>query len=109
MTNWFYYLGKIITGFIFRIWFHIEFHGQENQPQDRGYILCCNHRSALDPVLIGVLGAAGAAAATSSPQIGQAEALSDTRLPHFLHLISAISRYLKVSVANITFFLSNLL
>ena len=52
MTNWFYYLGKIITGFIFRIWFHIEFHGQENQPQDRGYILCCNHRSALDPVLI---------------------------------------------------------
>ena len=52
MTNWFYYLGKIITGFIFRIWFHIEFHGQENQPQNRGYILCCNHRSALDPVLI---------------------------------------------------------
>ena len=52
MTNWCYYLGKIITGFIFRIWFHIEFHGQENQPQDRGYILCCNHRSALDPVLI---------------------------------------------------------
>ena len=51
MTNWFY-LGKIITGFIFRIWFHIEFHGQENQPQNRGYILCCNHRSALDPVLI---------------------------------------------------------
>ena len=52
MTNWFYYLGKIITGFIFRICFHIEFHGQENQPQNRGYILCCNHRSALDPVLI---------------------------------------------------------
>ena len=45
-------MGKIITGFIFRIWFHIEFHGQENQPQNRGYILCCNHRSALDPVLI---------------------------------------------------------
>lgn len=52
MTNWFYYLGKIVTGFIFRIWFHMEFYGQENQPRDRGYILCCNHRSALDPVLI---------------------------------------------------------
>ena len=52
MTNWFYYFGKAVTGFIFRFWFHIEFYGQENQPQDRGYILCCNHRSALDPVLI---------------------------------------------------------
>ena len=52
MTNWFYYLGKIVTGFIFRIWFHMEFYGQENQPRDRGLILCCNHRSALDPVLI---------------------------------------------------------
>ncbi|MCI5808992.1 MAG: 1-acyl-sn-glycerol-3-phosphate acyltransferase [Oscillospiraceae bacterium] len=52
MTNWFYYFGKAVTGLIFRFWFHIEFYGQENQPQDRGYILCCNHRSALDPVLI---------------------------------------------------------
>ena len=52
MINWFYYFGKAVTGFIFRFWFHIEFYGQENQPQDRGYILCCNHRSALDPVLI---------------------------------------------------------
>ncbi len=52
MTNWFYYLGKMVTGFIFRIWFHMEFYGQENQPRDRGYILCCNHRSGLDPVLV---------------------------------------------------------
>ncbi len=52
MTNWFYYLGKVVTGFIFRIWFHMEFYGQENQPRDRGYILCCNHRSGLDPVLV---------------------------------------------------------
>ena len=52
MINWFYYFGKAVTGLIFRFWFHIEFYGQENQPQDRGYILCCNHRSALDPVLI---------------------------------------------------------
>ncbi len=52
MTNWFYYLGKALTGFIFRIWFHLEFYGQENQPKDHGYILCCNHRSGLDPVLV---------------------------------------------------------
>ncbi|MDD3192266.1 MAG: lysophospholipid acyltransferase family protein [Oscillospiraceae bacterium] len=52
MTNWFYYFGKTVTGFLFRIWFKVEFYGQENQPQDRGYILCCNHRSALDPILV---------------------------------------------------------
>ena len=52
MTNWFYYLGKALTGFIFRIWFRLEFYGYEDQPKDRGYILCCNHRSGLDPVLV---------------------------------------------------------
>ena len=52
MTYWFYNLGKVLTGFLFRIWFRLEFHGVENQPMDRGYILCCNHRSALDPVLV---------------------------------------------------------
>lgn len=50
--NWLYYLGKTITGIIFRLWYHVEFIGAENQPKDRGYILCCNHRSALDPILI---------------------------------------------------------
>ncbi|MBQ3241455.1 MAG: 1-acyl-sn-glycerol-3-phosphate acyltransferase [Oscillospiraceae bacterium] len=52
MIKWFYHAGKFITGLLFRFWFNIEFVGAENQPKEGGYILCCNHRTAVDPLII---------------------------------------------------------
>lgn len=50
--SWFYHLGKILTGILYRSWYKVIYIGAENQPRDGGYILCCNHRTNLDPILI---------------------------------------------------------
>ena len=52
MMKWFYYLGRFLTGVIFRFWYDVEYIGAENQPQKGGYILCSNHRKAIDPLII---------------------------------------------------------
>lgn len=50
--NWFYRLGKVVTGIIYRFWFKIVYVGRENLPQGGGYILCSNHRTNLDPIFL---------------------------------------------------------
>ena len=50
--SWFYHLGKMLTGILYRSWYKVIYIGAENQPRDGGYILCCNHRTNLDPILI---------------------------------------------------------
>ena len=42
----------IVVGTFLKIVFRIEFIGQENVPQDRGYILVSNHRSGYDPLFL---------------------------------------------------------
>lgn len=48
----FYRLGRAVTGLIFRLWYRVSFEGQENQPEKGGYILCSNHRTNMDPILV---------------------------------------------------------
>lgn len=48
----FYRIARAIVGFLLRLWYKCEFYGTENQPTDRGYVICCNHRSMLDPIFL---------------------------------------------------------
>ncbi|NQT91069.1 MAG: 1-acyl-sn-glycerol-3-phosphate acyltransferase [Candidatus Omnitrophica bacterium] len=48
----FYWATCIILGFISRILFRLQIKGLENIPKRGPFILACNHRSNLDPILI---------------------------------------------------------
>ena len=37
---------------LFRLVYRIRVVGRENLPKDRGYVLCPNHLSAIDPVFV---------------------------------------------------------
>lgn len=50
----FYKFARALAGFILRIWFKVECTGEENHPATGGYIVCCNHRSLLDPVFLAI-------------------------------------------------------
>jgi len=45
-------IAKIIASVIFNIIFRIKVTGAENLPKNGGAVLCANHASALDPILI---------------------------------------------------------
>ena len=47
-----YYLMKGLAKIVFPLMFKIKYVGQENLPQNGGYIIACNHQSALDPAII---------------------------------------------------------
>ena len=51
----FYAFVRAIVYFPFHWLYRIRVEGIENVPMDRGFILCCNHRSNLDPFFIGVV------------------------------------------------------
>ncbi|MBC5580331.1 1-acyl-sn-glycerol-3-phosphate acyltransferase [Anaerofilum sp. BX8] len=49
---WFYHLCFILASVVFRLPYRIRVIGRENLPRDRGYVLCPNHLSAIDPVFV---------------------------------------------------------
>ena len=48
----FYYLCVAGASVLFRLVYRIRVVGRENLPRDRGYVLCPNHLSAIDPVFV---------------------------------------------------------
>ena len=48
----FYEIAIRVVGFLWRFWFHLEINHMEEEPQDGGYILACNHCSAIDPMIV---------------------------------------------------------
>lgn len=45
-------LARVVTGFIFRIIYNLQFEGIENIPKGGGIIVCSNHRANLDPIFV---------------------------------------------------------
>ncbi len=50
-----YTISKFILAPIIKVLYKIKTVGMENIPEKGPYILCANHRNAMDPVLIGVV------------------------------------------------------
>lgn len=50
----FYRFAKAVCNGALTLWFRIEVHGVENLPAEGGYIVVANHRTYLDPVLVGI-------------------------------------------------------
>lgn len=51
---YFYRIARIIVSIIFRIIFRIEINGKENIPMEGPLIVCSNHISNLDPIILGI-------------------------------------------------------
>ncbi len=51
---YFYHIARFIASIVFRIIFRIEIVGKENIPKEGRLILCSNHISNLDPVMLGI-------------------------------------------------------
>ena len=49
-----YAVGKVLLYPIFKLLFFFKVSGKENIPDNGGYILCSNHLSNCDPVLLGL-------------------------------------------------------
>lgn len=50
----FYKIARVATLLVSKILYRVRYEGLENVPTDRGFILCSNHISAFDPILIAV-------------------------------------------------------
>lgn len=50
----FYMIVRLLASFIFRIVFRIEVRGQENIPAEGRLIICANHTSMLDPIMLAI-------------------------------------------------------
>lgn len=50
----FYKIAKTVTRWISHIFYKVTYEGVEKVPTDRGFILCSNHVSAFDPILVAV-------------------------------------------------------
>lgn len=50
----FYKFARNTCLLVMRFAFKIRFHGEENMPQTKGYILAANHVSIVDPLFIGI-------------------------------------------------------
>ncbi len=48
----FYHIARFIVNIVFRIIFRINIKGRENIPQDGRLIICSNHISLLDPIMV---------------------------------------------------------
>ncbi len=51
---YFYRIVRIIANIIFRIIFRIEVNGKENVPKEGPLVLCSNHISNFDPIILGI-------------------------------------------------------
>ncbi|MCL2855426.1 MAG: 1-acyl-sn-glycerol-3-phosphate acyltransferase [Defluviitaleaceae bacterium] len=49
-----YAFARVVVGFIYKILFKTKVMGLENIPRDGGIILCCNHQSYHDVVVLGL-------------------------------------------------------
>lgn len=47
-----YWIAVLVAWVVFHIPYRIRTIGRENLPKDRGYVLCPNHLSAIDPVFV---------------------------------------------------------
>lgn len=47
----FYRVAMFFLGIFWRCWFNLKIYGRENEPDHGGYILACNHCSAIDPMI----------------------------------------------------------
>ena len=50
----FYKVARAVTLLVSKMLYKVRFEGLENVPNDRGFILCSNHISTFDPILIAV-------------------------------------------------------
>ncbi len=50
----FYNFGRVVTTAFVRLIYRLRFEGLENIPEGRGFILCSNHISDLDPILVAI-------------------------------------------------------
>ncbi|WP_313756489.1 lysophospholipid acyltransferase family protein [Tissierella sp.] len=50
-----YNVVKVIVGIIFRLLYRIEVHGKENVLEEGRLILCSNHISNLDPIILSIV------------------------------------------------------
>ncbi len=50
----FYKIARAVTYFISKCIYNVRYEGLENVPTDHGFILCSNHISNFDPILIAV-------------------------------------------------------
>lgn len=50
----FYSVAKTVTRWISHIFYKVTYEGVEKVPTDRGFILCSNHVSMFDPILVAV-------------------------------------------------------
>ncbi|MBQ2679371.1 MAG: 1-acyl-sn-glycerol-3-phosphate acyltransferase [Firmicutes bacterium] len=48
----FYKFTKVVTTIFYAIFFRVKVYGKENIPKDSGALLCCNHQSYHDPVIM---------------------------------------------------------
>lgn len=51
---YFYRVAKFIVNIVFRVIFRIEINGRDNVPEKGPIVLCSNHKSNLDPVILGI-------------------------------------------------------
>lgn len=51
----FYSFAKSVIYGIFKPWYRIEAIGVENLPKEGGVLLCCNHISNFDPLVLGIM------------------------------------------------------
>ena len=47
-------IAKAVTRLISHLFYKIKYEGIENIPTDRGFILCSNHVTMFDPILVAV-------------------------------------------------------
>lgn len=45
-------VARAVTGVIFRCCYHIVFEGAQLVPKEGGFLVCCNHRTTLDPIFL---------------------------------------------------------
>lgn len=50
----FYKIARGAVSGVFHLLFRIRIEGKENVPQDRALVICANHKSLLDPPLLGI-------------------------------------------------------
>lgn len=49
-----YKFGRVIVGLFFKTVYRVRVEGTENIPKDRNFVVCANHKSNLDPPLLGL-------------------------------------------------------
>ncbi len=51
----FYSIARVVVSLLSKFFFRVKIHGLENFPKEGPYIVCFNHKSVLDPPVLGAL------------------------------------------------------